>query len=266
MAKNIGISQGKLSKDQIEKLSKLTPRQSRLGDIKGDIKSGIINPVLLAKAVMNPKNVKFSQLSKTNTYVARIQFENGLVKEYELYSVIDVMQTYIKLNILAPLSNFRLAYLQRYDPSYKLPDDANVDEIERGIENVNQVIDSATNDKIEYDGKEIKDEQERENIRKETTERLITEAFMSAFLFVNSYGKTFELSQAEPKITRYIDGILDLCVQIAKECNWVNEEMGATCLSMIFRKESTDFGVISEAFGMKPLTEDRKSTRLNSSH
>ena len=254
MAKNLDINQSNSSMDPMERLSKIKIIQSRVSDIKDDIRSGVIDRMMLAKAVMDPKNVKFSKGSKATT--VRIKFENGIVKEYELYSVIDVMQAYIRDSIIGPLSSFRLAYLHRYDPNFKIPENVNKEDFAREIGSVNKTIEIATKERIEYEGLEHIDDEERENIRKEAAERLIIESFLSAFLVINSYGNTFKMSPLEQKIAKYVDGTLDFCVQIAKECNWVDEDMGAACLSMIFRKESTDFYAISDVLNIKPLTDD----------
>ncbi|MBR2704452.1 MAG: hypothetical protein IKE91_03185 [Clostridia bacterium] len=256
---NARIKKGKLTPEQANLFKKLANNNVSIGNLDEDLSKEIITPKQLAKAVLNPNNVRYNNAKDYRDIKMKIKFEDGVNREYIFTDVLGLIQRYIKTVALEPLSNVRLAYLRKYDPQFQLPEKVDKETID-AMDESDKRVDADVDKYIVNREYVVQGEEGRKEYTKLTYERFITESFLDAFFILHAYKKSFgkvpNKEVVNELITKYADGLIEFCIKTIDECTWVANGIKYGCISTAFRKYATRFSILPEALDLKNLTDD----------
>ncbi|MBR2743903.1 MAG: hypothetical protein IKE01_01215 [Clostridia bacterium] len=236
-------SLGVMSDSELDEISQIISNHSPMMETRKDIES---NPELykeILNALINPKYVQFIRNADKKTYTCRLKLKGGVTKDYEMYTIIDILQRYVENGPLKNLHSIKLAYLKEYEEGFVMPEE---DMYKKAVKEAIDLMDDYVKHDSESKNIDENDVEEIDEIRKNMYARCIIQCFLQSFLTIHNFSKAFEKCPIAPQIEVYRKSGIDTCVNLVKGHQILDEDMKKLTLSMVFRKTSTDFELISE--------------------
>lgn len=236
--------------------------------IYNDIKSGEVTAEQLVRAMATPGNFRYVGLSGISSHTSKFKLNNGTTKEYDSYDFIGMMQKVVCAAIISKIDSYRFAYSIKKYPDYKLPDDAEIDEIEKTKKLIDEATDkylisqgirdkflaehNVNSDDIEKNIEWLKIKNDFEDGLYETN---IIHVWVELFMTVNVLENCYKRTPFEEHLTEYKTGIQDFLMVSSREVDYIDEDFSLIIFSTLLRKKSSVMRLLNEKKGIKPLSD-----------
>lgn len=217
-------------------------------DIQRDIRLGKYTGKQLMRALLNSHNLKFPTSKSGETPTVKIKLENGVEKEYDMYTVATFMKNYINHCFVEPLSLDRLCYIWEYNPDYELPDNADIHMISSKIIHRKKMFEDGIKEGIANGEDEAR-------MKYDLYKSDMYCCYTDIFLIANACSRAFSQSPFSKEINDYVLAILYFSTAVIWDCDFDKSTM-MQCISIPFRKHSSNFDEVIKTYNIGVLTDD----------